>query len=66
MRLGFYHADPKAPYVLVQTRSKKVLSRAFRKKGQVTVVACPSASGLILLPTIICDANNLSKPFLDN
>ena len=42
--------DPKALSIVAATGSKKVRVRSTGKKGQVTVVACRSASGQVLPP----------------
>jgi len=53
--------DPKTSNVIVWIGSKKVRYRATRKKGQAIVVACVSASGQILPPTIIFNAKKLDN-----
>ena len=52
--------DPKAPNVVAKTGTKKVRYRATGRKGQITIVACASAAGQILPPTIIFEAKKVN------
>jgi len=52
--------DPKAPNVVAKTGTKKVQYRSTGRKGQITVVACVSAAGQVLPPTVLFDAKKVS------
>ena len=52
--------DPKAPNIVAKTGAKKVRYRSTGRKGQITVVACASAAGQVLPPTVLFDAKKVS------
>jgi len=51
--------DPNAPNVAAKKKRKKVRYRFTGRKGQVIVVACASAAGQVLPPTILFDAKKV-------
>ncbi|XP_065896174.1 uncharacterized protein [Dysidea avara] len=52
--------DPKAPNVVTKTGAKKVRYRSTGTKGQITIVACGSATGQVIPPTIIFEAKGVN------
>jgi len=56
--------DPKAPNVVAKTGTKKVRYRATGRKGQITIIACASAAGQIIPPTIIFEAKKLNHAWM--
>ena len=58
--------DPKAPNVVTKKGAKKVRYRSTGKKGQITIVACGSATGQIIPPTVIFEAKNVNHSWTKN
>ena len=52
--------DPKAPNVVTKTGAKKVRYRSTGRKGQITIVACGSATGQVIPPTVIFEAKGVN------
>ena len=52
--------DPKAPNIVAETGTKKVRYRSTGRKGQITIVACGSAAGQIIPPTVIYEAKKVN------
>jgi len=48
--------DPKAPNIVAKTGTKKVRYRSTGRKGQITIVACGSATGQVIPPTVIFES----------
>ena len=53
--------DPKAPNVVAKKGTKKVRYRSTGKKNQITVVACGSATGQIIPPTVIFESKRVNN-----
>ena len=53
--------DPKAPNVVAKKGTKKVRYRSTGKKCQITVVACGSATGQIIPPTVIFESKRVNN-----
>ena len=58
--------DPKAPYVVTKKGTKKVRYRSTGKKGQITVVACGSATGQIIPLTVIFESKRVNNAWTRN
>ena len=58
--------DPKAPNVVTRKGTKKVRYRSTGKKGQITVVACGSATGQIIPPTVIFESKHVKNAWTRN
>jgi len=58
--------DPKAPNIVSQTGAKKVRYRSTGRKGQITVVACGSATGQVIPPTIIFEGKRVNHAWTSN
>jgi len=52
--------DPKAPNVVAKTGTKKVRYRSTGRKGQITIVACGSATGQVIPPAVIFEGKNMN------
>ena len=52
--------DPKVLNVVTKPGTKKVRYISTGRKGQITVVACASDAGQVLLPTVLLDAKKVS------
>jgi len=44
--------DPKAPNVVAKTGTKMVQYSSIGRKGQITIVACGSATGEVIPPSV--------------
>ena len=51
---------PKAPNIVAKIGTKKLRYRSTERKCQITVVACASAAGQVLPPTVLFDAKKVS------
>ena len=58
--------DPRAPNFVTRKGTKKVRYRSTGKKGQTTVVACGSATGQIIPPTVIFEAKSVNNAWTRN
>ena len=52
--------DPKAPNIVAETGTKKVRYGSTGKKGQITIVVCGNATGQIMPPIIIYEADKVN------
>ena len=58
--------DPRKPQVVTKLDTKKVRVICSGNKYQITVVACTSVTGHILLPMIIFEGKNVKREWLHN
>jgi len=58
--------DPRAPNIVTKKGTKKVRYQATGRKGQITIVACGSVTGQVILPTVIFEAKNVNHAWTNN
>ena len=52
--------DPKAPNIVTKTGAKKVRYCSTGRKGRITIVACGSATGQVIPPTVIFEVKGVN------
>ena len=58
--------DPKTPRIVTVMGTRKVRYQSTGRKGQITMVACGTAAGQVILPLIIFDAKNIQQAWMKN